>query len=145
MRGYFAIGVYRTKCEINIGTLIRSAYSFGADFVFTVNKRYKAQTSAIKTHRHIPVLHFKNISEWRKAMPFNSDLIIVEIDESAIPIRNFTHPERAIYLLGAEDTGVPKEILNNGTKTIQLPGEICLNVSTAGSIVMFDRLQKNGS
>lgn len=41
----FGIGVYHPKHEINIGTLIRSAYIFGANYVFTVGRRYKRQSS----------------------------------------------------------------------------------------------------
>jgi hypothetical protein len=35
VRGYFGIGIYHGKTEENIGTLWRSAYAYGADFVFT--------------------------------------------------------------------------------------------------------------
>ena len=34
--GYFGIGVYRLKTEANHGTLWRSAFQFGADFIFTI-------------------------------------------------------------------------------------------------------------
>ena len=32
-RGYWGMGVFHTKTYQNIGTLLRSAHSFGADFV----------------------------------------------------------------------------------------------------------------
>ena len=34
--GFFGIGVYRLKTEANHGTLWRSAFQFGADFIFTI-------------------------------------------------------------------------------------------------------------
>lgn len=140
-RGFFAIGIYHTKNGTNVGTLIRSAYSFGADFIFTVGKRYKKQSSAVKLHRHIPVLHFSTIENMREALPANCRMVAVEIDDKAIPIKEFKHPQRVVYLLGAEDHGLPPELLN-GCQIIQLPGRHCLNVATAGAIVMFDRLMK---
>ena len=55
-RGYFAIGIYESKTETNIGTLWRSAYNFGADFIFTIGKRYKKEPSdTTKSERHIPL------------------------------------------------------------------------------------------
>ncbi len=45
--GYAAIGVYKGKTEHNIGTLWRSAYILGAAYIFTVEKRYKKQTSDV--------------------------------------------------------------------------------------------------
>jgi tRNA G18 (ribose-2'-O)-methylase SpoU len=59
-----------------------------------------------------------------------------------MPIADFKHPERCIYLLGAEDSGLTKEAINKCHEIIILPGTFCLNVSVAGSIVLFDRIQK---
>lgn len=42
-RGYFGIGVFHGKNEQNIGTLWRSANIMGADFIFTIGKRYSRQ------------------------------------------------------------------------------------------------------
>lgn len=142
MRGYFGIGIYHTKTETNVGTLIRSAHSFGANFVFTIGRRYEKQGSSLNQEKHIPVFHFRSEVEWRAVMPSNCRLVSIEINEEAVPIENFKHPEMAVYLLGAEDHGLPDRILR-GSYIVQLPGRRCLNVSTAGSIVMFDRLMKS--
>jgi tRNA G18 (ribose-2'-O)-methylase SpoU len=141
MRGFFGIGIYHTKTETNVGTLIRSAHSFGAGFVFTIGRRYKKQGSAINRDRHIPIFHFKTVLEWKKTMPSNARLICVELHEKAISIKHFQHPQQAIYILGAEDYGIPKKMLK-GCQIVQLPGKYCLNVATAGSIIMYDRINK---
>lgn len=140
-RGYFGIGIYHTKTETNVGTLIRSAHSFGANFVFTVGRRYKKQGSDLNQDRHIPVFHHTTVHEWKKSMPANAKLVCIEIDERAIPIKEFNHPQQAVYILGAEDYGLPGEI-TKGCQIIQLPGKFCLNVATAGSIIMYDRITK---
>jgi tRNA G18 (ribose-2'-O)-methylase SpoU len=141
MKGYFGIGIWHGKTGVNVGTLIRSAYSFGADFVFTIGKRYKKQSSALKLDKHVPVLHFQDIAQWKKAMPANARLVCIELHDKAIPVKDFVHPERAIYLLGAEDHGLTEELMN-GCQIVQLPGKRCLNVATAGSIIMYDRIMK---
>ena len=143
MRGYFGIGILNVKTEANIGTLWRSANIFGASFIFVIGNRYKRQSSdTMQTWRHIPLFHYETFDQFYDFMPYDCQLIGIELDERSIPISEFSHPERCIYLLGAEDSGLSKDALNKCHKIIQLPGDYCLNVSTAGSIVMFDRIQK---
>ena len=142
-RGYFGIGVYNPKKEINIGTLWRSAYNFGASFIFTIGKRYRDQSSdTCRSYKHVPLFHYQSFFEFRKLIPYNSIVVAVEQDKSSKDICNFAHPERAIYLLGAEDYGLSVNILKQCHYTISISTPLCLNVSIAGSIVMYDRLIK---
>mmetsp|Transcript_6573 Transcript_6573/g.11571 ORF Transcript_6573/g.11571 Transcript_6573/m.11571 type:complete len:87 (-) Transcript_6573:57-317(-) len=62
------------------------------------------------------------------------------------PLETFTHPERAVYLLGSEDTGVPESVLLAAHHHVALPSVRyeSFNVAMAGSIVMYDRLAKRG-
>lgn len=144
MRGYFAIGIEKIKNEINIGTLWRSANILGASFIFTIGKRYKRQASdTMESWRHIPLYHYDNIDDFYKSgLPYDCQLVGIELDDSATPIKKFTHPQRAIYLLGAEDNGLSKEAVKRCHHIIVLPGDHSMNVSVAGSIVLFDRIQK---
>ena len=143
MRGYFGIGIYHGKNEENIGTLWRSANILGADFIFTVGKRYHYQSSdTMKTPRHIPLYNYSDWDDMFSHIPYDCPVVAIEIAENSIPIKKYRHRERCIYLLGAEDHGIPQEILSRCKDVIQLPGNVCMNVSTAGSIVMFDRMNK---
>jgi tRNA G18 (ribose-2'-O)-methylase SpoU len=142
-RGYFGIGIEHTKNELNIGTLYRTAHIFGAAFIFTIGKRYKKQGSdTTKSYKHIPLYHYLTFDEFYKNMPFDCRLVGIEIADNAIPIREYKHPERCIYLLGAEDHGLSTRALKTCHDIIVLPGNLCLNVSTSGSIVLFDRINK---
>jgi tRNA G18 (ribose-2'-O)-methylase SpoU len=142
-RGYFGIGIMHGKTEQNIGTLYRSAAIFGADFIFTVGKRYERQCSdTAKTHRHIPLYHFRTLDDLRDHLPYGCRLIGVELDPKARPLNNYVHPLQACYLLGAEDYGLTKDERAACHSLIQLPGDFSLNVSVAGSIVMYDRTTK---
>ena len=143
-RGYFGIGVYHIKSEINVGTLWRSAYNLGADFIFTIGRRYKKQSSdTTKTFRHIPLYHYLTFEEFSKARPLGATLIGVEQSEKSKELKSFSHPEQTIYLLGAEDNGIPEEILKKCNQVVQIDTPMCLNVSVAGSIVMYDRKNKS--
>jgi tRNA G18 (ribose-2'-O)-methylase SpoU len=143
-RGYFAVGIHGGKCAQNTGMLWRSAQSLGASFIFTVGCRYLKydRTDTTKAAMHIPLMHFRDMGELREKMPHGADLIGVELAEDAQPIREFHHPERAVYLLGAEDHGLSREALEACKRVIVLPGRYCLNVAVAGSIVMFDRIKE---
>lgn len=144
MRGFFGIGIQNTKTEMNIGTLWRSASIMGASFIFTIGKRYKRQpTDTMESYRHIPLYNYETFDDFYKSMPYDCQLIGVELDEKSIPVNEFKHPERAVYLLGAEDNGLTKEAIQKCHKLIQLPGKYCMNVSVAGSIAMYDRISKN--
>lgn len=140
-RGYVGIGVYGSKFETNIGTLVRTAHAMAGTFVFTVGRRYDSQPSAVGQDRHIPILHFESIDALADAMPAEAKLVCVEIDRSARPLHTFVHPERAVYLLGAEDRGLPRAVLE-AYPVVQVPSEWSLNVATAGSLVLYDRLVK---
>lgn len=143
MRGYFGIGIENTKTEQNIGTLWRSAHIFGASFIFTIGRRYKKQSSdTLNAWKHIPLYQYDTFGDFIKSMPHSCPLIGIELDEKAISIERFSHPERAVYLLGAEDNGLTKLALGSCHSIIQLPGTHCLNVAVAGSIVMYDRILK---
>jgi tRNA G18 (ribose-2'-O)-methylase SpoU len=145
-RGYFAIGIEHTKSVVNVGTLFRSAYSMGAAYIFTIGRRYKQQASdTTKTWRHIPLLHYHTFGDFYKQLPHDCRLVGVEILPEARPLPGYTHPERCVYLLGAEDHGLSKEAVTRCHDLVVLPGERCLNVSVAGSIVMYDRHAKGAA
>lgn len=142
-RGYFGIGIINGKCEANIGTLWRSANIMGAAFIFTIGKRYpkRQPTDTMDTPKHIPLFEYNTFEDFENNTPRDCELICIELNDKSKPIKTFNHPERAIYLLGAEDRGISKEILIKCT-VVQLPGEHSMNVAVAGSIIMYDRINK---
>ena len=144
MRGYFGIGIENTKTESNIGTLWRSAAILGAGFIFTIGRRYKKQASdTVSAWKHIPLYEYPDFDTFYNSMPKNCMLIGIELDQKAIPVADFMHPERCIYLLGAEDNGLSKQAILSCHKLVILPGKYCMNVAVAGSIVMYDRIIKS--
>src|SRR5690348_843116 len=112
-RGYFGIGIYHPKTEENIGTLWRSAHIMGANFIFTIGKRYKKQSSdTTKAWKTIPLWEFASMAEFKRHMPREGQIIFIEQDKKSENLATFKHPQQAIYILGAEDYGIPKKFLN---------------------------------
>lgn len=144
IRGYFGIGVYHPKTSENIGTLWRSAYILGADFIFTIGRRFPKQASdTTQSYRHIPMYEYVDWADFEAHTPYDCQRVIIELAENSKNLTNYVHPERAVYILGAEDYGIPEK-LHKGNTVIEIPAtrEFCHNVSVAGSLVMFDRQQK---
>lgn len=142
--GFFAIGIYHTKTEFNVGTLFRSAVNFGASHVFTIGRRYKRKAAdTVNTPNQIPVYNYNDIDDLKAHLPMNCPLIGVELDDRAQPLDSYTHLENAVYLLGAEDHGIPPRELAKCHSVVQIPYTAsCLNVAVAGSILLYDRSVK---
>lgn len=143
MRGYFEIGIFQGKTEHNVGTLWRSAYQLGANGIFTIGSRIKKQSSdTCQAWRHIPLRQFQDIEAFLLSAPYDCPVIGVEM--GGVPLSTFSHPERAIYLLGAEDYGLTDRAKNVCHSIVSLESvrTESYNVAVAGSIVMYDRFVK---
>ena len=142
-KGYFGIGCLNMKTSMNYGSLFRTAQILGADFIFLIGSRFKPQaTDTMKSFRHIPLFEYKTFKDFNDHRPYNCPLIGIELTDNAIPIGEYKHPRQACYLLGAEDNGLTKEAISHCQEIIILPGERSLNVAVAGSIVLYDRINK---
>lgn len=141
-RGYFGIGIYKVKTEANVGTLWRGAYQLGAGCIFTVAARYKHQASdTYKTWRHVPLLRFDTI-EQAAATIYDCQLVAVEM--GGVPLPEYKHPERCLYVLGAEDHGLPPGVLEQCHGVVSIPAirAESYNVAQAGTLIMYDRMVK---
>lgn len=143
LRGYFGIGIYNCQKGVNLGTLWRSAYCFGAAFVFTVGRKAEKQPSdTICSWRHIPYLVYPDLDDFYAHLPHECVLVGVEAANGAESLETFNHPQQAVYLLGAEGNGIPENILGRCHKVARIDTRLCLNVAVAGSIVLYDRRAK---
>lgn len=139
----FAIGIEYPKREVNIGTLLRSAWNFNASMVFTVGRRYQKQSSdTVNAFAKIPILHFNTWQEYKDHAPMEWIHIGVELTKDASNVKTFIHPKQCVYVLGPEDGSISPDALKLCKYTVIIPSKRCLNVSVAGSIIMYDRTLK---
>lgn len=143
-RGYFGIGIERARSEENLGVLWRTAHCMGASFIFTIGARYEYDCSdTSKAWRSVPLFQYASFAEFHDALPKECSLIGVEYPhEGATILQGFRHPDRAAYLLGGERLGMSPEALAACSDVVYIPSAICLNVSVAGSIVLYDRIAR---
>ena len=142
-QGFFGIGIQNGKTPENLGVLWRSAQNMGASFIFTIGNRYAKQ--ACDTHKAIgamPYFHYETFDDFFNNLPKGAMLVGVELDDKSVQLETFTHPKRCVYLLGAEDHGMSKIAIDKSHHLVKFKSELSLNVSVAGSIVMYDRQAK---
>ena len=135
-RGYFGIAFYEPKFEENIGTAIRNAHCFGADFISVIGKRYKRQPSdTMDTSKHIPIYEYIDLKDFIDHKPIDCEIISVEVNGE--DIQNLKkHPARVIYLIGGEDRTLPDLY---GIKKVRFPTDYCVNMAVASALILYDR------
>ena len=96
-------GVVGIKTEANLGTLWRSAWQLGAAYIFTVGARFEKQGSdTYQTWTRVPCFEHRDWAGFCSASPYSAPWVAVEM--GGVPLEEFEHPDRAVYLLGSEDT-----------------------------------------
>ncbi|MEM7428689.1 MAG: RNA methyltransferase [Pseudomonadota bacterium] len=145
MRGYFAIGMEGVSKSMNVGNLVRSAHAFGASFVFTVAahaKAGRAPSDTSKTHTQLPFYRWPSIDDM--VLPEDCRLVGVELLDEAVDLPSFRHPLKAAYVFGPERGALSPEMLARCSQTVKIPTSFCINLATAGAVVMYDRVLSLG-
>jgi tRNA G18 (ribose-2'-O)-methylase SpoU len=146
MRGFFAIGAERISKPMNLGALMRSAHAFGASFFFTIQPAFNAQEVKLSdtsdAAKHLPLYTFDSVEEL--LLPRGCALVGVELTEDAVELPSFFHPQAAAYVLGPERGSLSPELQARCDHLVKIPTKFCVNVGTAGAIVMYDRLISQG-
>lgn len=144
-RGYFGIGVEGISKPMNFGNLSRTAYGFGASFVFTVSpgRRIDApQSDTTRSADHMPWYNFASADTMQ--LPDGCRLVGLELTDEAMELPSFRHPTKAAYVLGPENGSLSPEISSRCEFIVKIPTLFCLNVATAGAIIMYDRMISAG-
>ena len=146
MRGYFAVGVEGISKPMNLGNLLRSAHAFGASFFFTINPTFEAKEVALSDTSaaagHLPLYSYDGPEALQ--LPRGCALVGVELTDHAIELPSFFHPQAAAYVLGPERGSLSDQVLARCDHVVKIPMKFCVNVGTAGAIIMYDRLISQG-
>lgn len=145
MRGYFGVGIERSSKPMNAGNLFRTAHAFGAHFVFTIAATYAAKTVASDTSHvgeQIPWYEYQTPADF--APPKGCQLVGVELTDDALDLGGFPHPLNAAYVLGPEKGSLSPELQARCAHIVKIPTRFCLNVATAGAVVLYDRYLVHG-
>ena len=136
------IGLHHVKSPINVGSALRLAENFGAKFVAATGTRFKpCSTDTTSAFTSMPLFNPTDLCD---LIPYSCIPVAVEITDDAESIVDFIHPSRAYYIFGAEDHTLGRKILSRCKHTIYIPTNNCMNLANTISIVLYDRLIKQG-
>ena len=138
-----AVAMSHLTGDFNLGTVIRNANFFGFKEAFYIGgSRQWDRRSAVGTHNYIPLTHFKTIDEFIAEVWFDYCLIALECNVKDRYIDNmfeFKWPEKSLIIVGEEQSGLPKELLDRCAYIVEIPayGTVrSMNVGTASGIAM---------
>jgi len=146
LRGYSCIGLDNPKNTINVGAVFRAAKCYQSAFVALTGSRMLNKLGGVPTDtqravRHIPILR---VSDLKTVIPFNCVPVAVDLIEGAIPLPEYTHPERAFYIFGAEDNTLGERVTSWCRDTVCVPTNGCMNLAATVNVILYDRMMKVG-
>jgi len=141
MRGHYGIAMAHPTHEENIGAVARATGCFDADYMALIGREYSDHPASVGHERHTPIWQFPDFNHLVKSLPYDTEIVAVDVDDDATDITQFEHPQRALYVLGQEGPGFEKhrEVLSAADRTVYIESEYCLNVAVAGNVVLQDR------
>ena len=139
-RGYAAIGLHNPKSAVNVGAALRACGVYGASMLAATGQRYtKAPTDTIKQYRHMPLIHANDLKDM---IPFDCVPVAIDLIEGARPLCDYTHPERAFYIFGAEDSTLGKGVTGWCRDVVYVPTNGCMNLAATVNVILYDRMAK---
>lgn len=143
-RGYAAVGLDNPKCLANLGGAMRAAQCYGADLVVVGGARLarlgSLVTDTTKAYRTIPTLQIEDVLQ---AIPFDCVPVAIEFVDAARDLRGYTHPERAFYIFGPEDSSLGRRVLERCRDVVRVPTRSCMNLAATVNVILYDRLAKS--
>lgn len=140
MRGYSIIGLDNIKSQVNLGSAMRAVGVFGSSALFfTGNRTRPGHTDTMKHYRHIPLFRVEDL---HSVVPLDCVPVAIEIVGGAISLPEYTHPERAFYVFGAEDNTLGEKVLSWCRDIVSIPTAGCMNLAATINVVLYDRLYK---
>ncbi len=139
-RGYAALGLHQPKNRLNVGEIMRAAGCYGVSMVAVCGRRFeRSKTDTQDAWKHLPTI---NVADLMDAVPFGAVPVAVEFIDTATPLPQFTHPERAYYLLGPEDGSLPTELVKRCRHVVYVPSRHCMNLAATANVLLYDRMVK---
>lgn len=149
MRLAAQVHLIEPKYAHNVGGALRACSVLGAGsltwtgdrFGFDALKRLPRE-ERMKAYRHVSCGAMAETDLEVQAVDLTP--VCVELVEGAERLPDFEHPDRALYVFGPEDGGVPKSVRRHCHRFVEIPGRSCLNLAAAINVVLYDRCLQFG-
>lgn len=136
-----ALALCQTRFDVNLGVAVRSAEAAGLQEVWLVGQGGLFRSPARGTDRVIPVHGAADPEALiRAARQRGYQIVVVQQTPDSEPYHTAHYPPRPMFVMGAEDVGVPEALRAAADLIVEIPmfGVIdSLNVAAAATCVMF--------
>lgn len=136
-----AILMSQIEGDFNISSVIRSANSFNFHKVFYYGRKKFDRRGACGVYKYTDVIHLSSMEEIL-ALKSSYEFVALENNiKASSPIQDFVWKKNSIIVVGEENSGIQKDILDICDKFIEIPsmGSVrSLNAASAASIAMYD-------
>lgn len=140
-RGFFAVGLDNPKTSANVAGAIRACGCYGASMLAISGLRYKAHSCDTQKYwRKSPLLQ---VDDLHSIIPYGAVPVAIELADDAVSLVDFTHPERAFYVFGAEDNTLGERVLKWCPHRVMIPTRYCMNLAACVNVVLYDRMAKS--
>ncbi|MCL1147698.1 RNA methyltransferase [Shewanella sp. 10N.261.52.F9] len=148
---FVGIGLVNPKSPTNVGGIMRAVGCYSADAVFYTGKRYELaatngtaqyNTDTKRASSSIPLTKVESLLD---AIDSDVKVVCVDLVEGAIPLPEFKHPEKAIYIFGPEDGTISQQVVNSADAVVYVPTVGCMNLAASVNVLLYDRLAKSAS
>lgn len=143
-----AIALINPKFGRNVAAVVRTASCFGVKQVWFSGNRVSLDPNGkerlpreerMKGYSEVDLYNYDRIFD-----QFEPGVVpvAIELKEGAEQLQNFEHPENALYVFGPEDGSLSRDEMIFCHRRVVIPSRHCLNLATAVSIVLYDRIMK---
>jgi tRNA(Leu) C34 or U34 (ribose-2'-O)-methylase TrmL len=135
------------KLSRNVGTALRTCSCFGLKQLWYTGDRVKLDVArGERLPREERMKGYQDVELRQFDYPFDmfpkATPVAIEVRENAESLTTFEHPENAVYVFGPEDGGLQRVHLQHCHRFVVIPTKHCLNLATAITVVLYDRMQK---
>ena len=138
------IALTNPKSSSNVGGAMRAAGCYDAQKVVYSGERFnravRLAADTQKVHEIVPLMHYDDMLS---ALEPDMKLVCVDLIEGAIPLPNFVHPEKAMYLFGPEDGTIKQQVINKADYVVYVPTNGCMNLAASVNVLLYDKLAKS--
>lgn len=140
-RCHAALALCQLRFDINLGVAVRSAEAAGLQEVYLLGRAGLFRSPARGTDHVLPIRHAIDAAALvRLAREGDYQIVVVQQTPDSVPYHQASYPPRPLFVMGAEDTGVPPALRRAADLVVEIPqyGVIdSLNVAAAATVVMF--------
>jgi tRNA(Leu) C34 or U34 (ribose-2'-O)-methylase TrmL len=141
------IGLVNPKSPDNVASVMRAAGNYQVNQIFHTGTRY----ARALTYQDNPVNLSRKVSQGVSVSATesliacadkNMKIVCVELAIDAVPLPDYIHPDKALYIFGPEDGSIDQSIIDQADDVVYIPTVGCMNLAATVNVLLYDRLAK---